>query len=125
MSYGDVLAAQAAFLASAVNYQVLRLQANQSLSSEERTVVRDLFAALSEAAGRVDLWGPSDVVAQAYALRTATGRMFVALVGWAEALDGPQGDNTASHSAEYQAAFEGFKEARTAFVGAAIKALHD
>jgi hypothetical protein len=122
-AYGDILAATGSFLAAAIN-NLVRLQADRSLSDEERQLVRDLHSALAEATARADLWGPGSVVNHAYALRRAAGRVFVAQVGWSEATREGQMIEATSRSVEYEAAFEEFKEARTAFVEAAIQALH-
>ncbi|WP_416983228.1 hypothetical protein [Streptomyces sp. T028] len=120
--YSDVLAAHASFRTTTINWLV-ELRRDLSLSSEDRLRFRGQYVELGEITARADLWGPRAVVDHGHAMLKEVGTQFVALTKWSEAIREGQSSDIPNLSQEFEAARAALKNARSAFMQAAVDAL--
>ncbi|MFJ3867846.1 hypothetical protein [Streptomyces nigra] len=91
------------------------LDRGQALSDEELQAIRGQYIKFVEAGGRLDLWGPAEVVVKGNRLVQACGAKYTAICNWSSALEQGRGEDVPHCSVEFQAATAADKEARNEF----------
>jgi hypothetical protein len=100
------------------------LDSGRPLSDEDRGRLHGQFQEFVEVVARADLWGPGEIVEKAHVWHRTVGERWTALLSWSRAIREGRTEDIQRFSDEFEVATAADGRARSAFIQAAVNALH-